>query len=83
MQQVLAAVPKGRCLVYSVTEGWEPLCAFLGVPVPDTPFPRINDRAQLQARLRKNHIAVRILPVVAVTAVCVGLAVGLLQYVQA
>ncbi len=34
-----------RLLVYQVSEGWEPLCQFLGVPVPaGTPFPRLNDR---------------------------------------
>ncbi|HYK85498.1 MAG TPA: sulfotransferase, partial [Ktedonobacteraceae bacterium] len=28
-----------------VKEGWEPLCAFLGVEVPkDKPFPHLNDR---------------------------------------
>jgi Sulfotransferase domain len=32
-------VPADRLLVYEVTHGWEPLCAFLGVPVPDEPFP--------------------------------------------
>ncbi len=31
-----------RLLVYEVSEGWEPLCTFLGVPVPDEPFPRVN-----------------------------------------
>ena len=24
-------------------EGWEPLCRFLEVDVPETPFPRLND----------------------------------------
>ena len=23
-------------------EGWEPLCAFLGVPIPATPYPKVN-----------------------------------------
>ncbi len=32
-------------------EGWEPLCKFLGVPVPDEPFPRANDTAEMQARI--------------------------------
>jgi hypothetical protein len=31
-----------RLLAYGVSEGWEPLCAFLEVPVPDLPFPRTN-----------------------------------------
>ena len=48
--EVLATIPKERLLVYRAGEGWEPLCAFLGVPVPDTQFPKVNDRAEFQAR---------------------------------
>jgi len=43
---VRAVVPADRLLIYQVKEGWGPLCAFLGVPVPDVPFPRTNDRAE-------------------------------------
>ncbi|GAB7048788.1 sulfotransferase family protein [Catenuloplanes indicus] len=39
-----------RLLVFEVRDGWEPLCAFLGVPVPDEPFPKANERAAFQAR---------------------------------
>ncbi len=46
-QQVIDAVPPERLLVYSAREGWEPLCAFLGVPVPDMPYPRVNSREEL------------------------------------
>lgn len=28
-----------------LSEGWEPLCQFLGVQVPREPFPRANDAA--------------------------------------
>jgi hypothetical protein len=35
-------VPKDRFLEFSVKDGWEPLCEFLGVPVPDEPFPWVN-----------------------------------------
>lgn len=28
-----------------LSEGWEPLCKFLGVPAPNEPFPRANDAA--------------------------------------
>jgi hypothetical protein len=38
-----AALPADRTLVWSAKDGWEPLCAFLEVPVPDRPFPSIND----------------------------------------
>jgi len=51
-EAVLAAAPKGRLLVFEAAQGWEPLCAFLGVPVPDRPFPRENARADFQARLQ-------------------------------
>jgi hypothetical protein len=42
-EQVQRQIPEDRLLVWSVTEGWEPLCRFLEVDVPDTPFPRLND----------------------------------------
>ena len=48
-QEVVATVPKARLLVYDVSEGWGPLCAFLGVPVPDTPFPHTNSREEMAA----------------------------------
>ncbi|GAA4240803.1 sulfotransferase family protein [Actinomadura meridiana] len=43
--EVKAEIPSDRLLVFDVTEGWEPLCEFLGVPVPDEPFPQTNERA--------------------------------------
>jgi hypothetical protein len=42
IETVKATVPAERLLVYSVTEGWGPLCQFLGHPVPDVPFPHAN-----------------------------------------
>jgi len=39
-------IPVERLLVYDVRDGWAPLCAFLGVPVPDEPFPRTNNRTE-------------------------------------
>jgi Sulfotransferase domain len=46
LASVKAAVPASQLLVYQVKEGWEPLCAFLDVPVPEGPFPRTNDRSE-------------------------------------
>ncbi len=42
--EVQRSVPAGRLLTYDVSKGWEPLCRFLGVPVPATPFPTANRR---------------------------------------
>lgn len=41
---VRRSVPLDRLLVYNVAQGWDPLCRFLGVPVPSSPFPRLNTR---------------------------------------
>jgi Sulfotransferase domain len=35
-------VPPARLLVYETGEGWDLLCALLGVPVPATPYPKVN-----------------------------------------
>ena len=42
-------VPKDKLLYFSVKEGWEPLCKALDVPVPDQPFPRLNDAKSYEA----------------------------------
>ena len=47
---VLKCIQPERLLVYEVGLGWEPLCAFLGVAVPETPFPRVNTTADFQQR---------------------------------
>jgi Sulfotransferase domain len=50
LEEVRRTVPAGRLLEYRVGDGWEPLCAFLGVPVPTGEFPRLNDAAAFQVR---------------------------------
>jgi hypothetical protein len=52
IETVKASVPPDRLLVYSVDQGWGPLCAFLGVPVPATKFPNVNDRAEIKKIIR-------------------------------
>ncbi|MFI6028013.1 sulfotransferase family protein [Amycolatopsis magusensis] len=44
-KDVMATVPEDKLLVYQVSDGWEPLCEFLGAAVPQEPFPRVNDSA--------------------------------------
>lgn len=55
IQEVKQRVPAERLLVFDVKEGWAPLCAFLDVPVPATPFPRLNDTAAFQQRIRERE----------------------------
>jgi hypothetical protein len=35
--------PPEKLLLFYATDGWEPLCKFLNVPVPDAPYPHEND----------------------------------------
>jgi len=50
VESVKKEIPAERLLVFEVKNGWEPLCQFLQVPVPDEPFPNANDTAEQQAK---------------------------------
>jgi len=54
IERVKAGVAPERLLVWEVSQGWEPLCHALGLPVPDEPFPRTNSTAEFKARPRKS-----------------------------
>jgi len=41
-------VPAERLLVHRLGDGWGPLCAHLGVPVPDIPYPNSNSTRAFQ-----------------------------------
>jgi SAM-dependent methyltransferase len=50
-EDVRRTIAPDRLLVFDVAEGWAPLCAFLEVPVPHTPFPRANSTQEFQERV--------------------------------
>jgi Sulfotransferase domain len=58
-QEVRDAIDPARLLEFDVREGWAPLCRFLEVPVPDEPFPRLNDTASTQAMIRMLNESMR------------------------
>ena len=70
--EVIATVPPERLLVFDVRDGWEPLCAFLGVLQPAGEFPRVNDRESILRRFRIVRTVTRTAP-----AVLAGALVGL------
>lgn len=72
-QEVKRVVPADRLLIFSVREGWEPLCRFLEVPVPNTPFPHVNDREVMLKRFRTMRLVSRWGPVAAAGLVSLGL----------
>jgi hypothetical protein len=46
-QTVKRQVPADRLYFFDVRDGWESLCKILGCPVPDEPFPHVNDRDEI------------------------------------
>ena len=52
IKEVMAKVPNDKLLIYSVDQGWEPLCNFLEIPIPEDEFPNVNDRAEIKKALR-------------------------------
>ena len=50
-EAVRRTVPPERLLVYEVRAGWEPLCRFLDVPVPEAPFPRSNTSEEFREKV--------------------------------
>jgi hypothetical protein len=47
-ESIVAECPKDKLLVFEAKDGWEPLCKFLDVPIPDVPYPHENDTANMQ-----------------------------------
>jgi hypothetical protein len=73
-EQVRRDVPADRLLVYEISQGWAPLCAFLGVPVPEgKPFPHLNDAAEFRARIEHGVRIVRALGYAALGVAALGL----------
>jgi len=52
-ERVKATIPADRLLIFDAKDGWDPLCKFLNVPIPDEPYPRINDTNEFNSRKAK------------------------------
>ena len=55
--RVKSIVPADKLLVYSVKEGWKPLCDFLECEVPAIAFPHENIKAEITAKLLVSRCA--------------------------
>ena len=55
--RITADIPAERLLVWNPRDGWEPLCGFLEVDVPDEPLPRVNDTSAFKEGILGGAIA--------------------------
>jgi len=53
LQAVRDEVPAERLVEWTTGDGWAPLCAALGVDVPDEPFPHVNTTDEFRARFEQ------------------------------
>lgn len=67
IDQVKAFVSPQKLLIFSVKDGWEPLCNFLEVPIPDEPFPHVNDRAEMEKNIRTIQVVALVPPILLLT----------------
>lgn len=68
-------VPQERLLEWTVEDGWEPLCEFLGKPVPDEPFPHANAAAgweNHEDKIAKMYVAEALQTLVVLSTVAVA-----------
>jgi len=77
-ETVKRSVPPEKLLVFDVREGWEPLCKFLQVPIPDTPFPHLNDTEQMKRVMKIQGLLFRWGPIVLGAALLAAI-VGVLR----
>jgi len=56
IQEVRSVIPEDRLLIHEAKDGWEPLCEFLGKPIPEIPYPRVNEAGSFKKQIRKIKI---------------------------
>jgi hypothetical protein len=81
-QAVRSHIPSDRLLVFQVKEGWAPLCKLLNVPVPDTPFPNINDTEQFKREVFPMKIVWYGGPILFVSALLGGAAFAYFRFMS-
>ncbi|KAF2217183.1 hypothetical protein CERZMDRAFT_108995 [Cercospora zeae-maydis SCOH1-5] len=53
IEQLQQTVPENQLFFLDVKDGWEPLCKALDKPIPDVPFPKLNDAKDLESVFKK------------------------------
>ncbi len=48
---VQATIPPERLLTYQTGDGWDPICRFLGIPVPEEAYPHKNQGGEFHQKI--------------------------------
>ena len=54
VEHVKKTVPPERLLIFESKQGWAPLCKFLDIPIPEEPYPNVNDSGAKQMHMAKS-----------------------------
>jgi hypothetical protein len=57
--KVQATLAPERLLVFEASDGWEPLCEYLGVPVPAEPYPQTNSTEDFNRRSKSGSFSTK------------------------
>ena len=52
IEEIKSQIPADKLLIFSVDQGWNPLCEFLEKEVPKTQFPNVNDKAEMKKQIK-------------------------------
>jgi len=66
IEEIKNQIPADRLLIFSVDQGWEPLCRFLGKEIPKGNFPNVNDKAEVKKQMKLMSVFIRILIVLVI-----------------
>jgi len=72
IETVKKMIPEERLLIHSAKDGWEPLCKFLNVPVPEEPYPWVNDSKIFARRILVIKF-LKWLPLILLAGIMIGL----------
>mmetsp|Transcript_73111 Transcript_73111/g.143412 ORF Transcript_73111/g.143412 Transcript_73111/m.143412 type:complete len:261 (+) Transcript_73111:47-829(+) len=79
-QHVIDTCPKDKLLVFEAAQGWEPLCKFLDLPVPDVPYPHENDTQEFVKQVKIFATIGNAVIVVGVLGMAATLAAGYMYF---
>ena len=76
-ESVIRECPKDKLLVFRATDGWEPLCKFLGKQIPNVPYPQRNSTKEFQRHKMLMNMAGCLIMATPIIIVLVAYVVGL------